>query len=73
MGFWGFGVLSPVDFSDNPMYEPTFEFYDKSLLEDIHRGDQNVEEFFRLLALCHTVMPEWKNGKFHNSTVSYFS
>jgi len=51
-----------VDFSDNPMAEPDFKFYDKSLLDDVKRGDPNVHEFFRLLALCHTVMPEYKEG-----------
>lgn len=53
-----------VSFSFNPMHEPSFEFYDKTLLEDARRGKKNVREFFRLLALCHTVMPEIsKNGK----------
>ena len=53
-----------MDFSDNPMAEPDFKFYDKSLLDDVKRGDPNVHEFFRLLALCHTVMPEYKEGKY---------
>ena len=52
-----------MDFTDNPMAEPDFKFYDKSLLDDVKRGDPNVHEFFRLLALCHTVMPEYKEGK----------
>ncbi len=53
------------------MHEPSFEFYDRSLL-DAARGvnagpggaeeNSNVQEFFRLLALCHTVMPEEHNG-----------
>merc|ERR1712223_794614 len=51
-----------LDFSDNPMAEPDFKFYDKSLLDDVRKGDPNVHEFFRLLALCHTVMPEYKEG-----------
>ena len=54
-----------VDFSNNPMAEPDFKFYDKSLLDDVKRGDPNVHEFFRLLALCHTVMPEYKEGKYN--------
>ena len=57
-----------VDFSDNPMAEPDFKFYDKSLLDDVKRGDPNVHEFFRLLALCHTVMPEYKEGKYVQAT-----
>ncbi|XP_050400643.1 phospholipid-transporting ATPase ID isoform X2 [Patella vulgata] len=49
-----------VDFSDNSYAEPTFDFYDKRLLEDIHSGVKETEAFFRNLALCHTVMPETK-------------
>ena len=52
-----------VDFSANPMSEPTFEFYDKTLLDDVNKGVAHVHEFFRLLALCHTVMPEYKDGE----------
>ena len=55
-----------MDFSANPMYEPTFEFYDKTLLDDVNRGVAHVHEFFRLLALCHTVMPEYKDGNFRS-------
>ena len=51
-----------VDFSKNPMAEPTFKFYDKSLMDDVQLGNSNVHKFFRLLALCHTVMPEYKEG-----------
>ncbi|XP_052752328.1 phospholipid-transporting ATPase ID isoform X4 [Galleria mellonella] len=53
----------PLDFSFNPEYEPEFKFFDSTLLEAVKRGDQEVHEFFRLLALCHTVMPEEKNGR----------
>jgi len=28
----------------------------------VRQGDQHVHQFFRLLALCHTVMPEFKEG-----------
>ena len=45
------------------MSEPTFEFYDKTLLDDVNKGVAHVHEFFRLLALCHTVMPEYKDGE----------
>jgi len=51
-----------VDFSGNPMSLPSFEFYDGRLLELVKQGDPHVHQFFRLLALCHTVMPEEKNG-----------
>ncbi|XP_048456251.1 phospholipid-transporting ATPase ID [Rhincodon typus] len=49
-----------VDFSFNPMADPKFMFYDHSLLEAVKIGDPEVHEFFRLLSLCHTVMPEEK-------------
>ncbi|XP_076059333.1 ATPase phospholipid transporting 8B isoform X2 [Oratosquilla oratoria] len=52
-----------VDLSKNPHHEPNFKFYDPSLLEALNGGDPDSENFFRLLALCHTVMPEEKNGK----------
>ncbi|KAF8787869.1 putative phospholipid-transporting ATPase IM like protein [Argiope bruennichi] len=52
-----------VDFSLNPVYEPGFRFYDKSLLEQVRNGDPHVHEFFRILALCHTVMCDEKDGR----------
>eukprot|EP00058_Branchiostoma_floridae_P024450 XP_002609940.1 hypothetical protein BRAFLDRAFT_85893 [Branchiostoma floridae] len=51
-----------VDFSGNVYSDKSFTFYDQTLLDDIQKGDENVTNFFRLLALCHTVMPEEKNG-----------
>ncbi|XP_066274027.1 phospholipid-transporting ATPase ID-like [Branchiostoma lanceolatum] len=51
-----------VDFSGNVYSDKSFTFYDQTLLDDISKGDENVTNFFRLLALCHTVMPEEKNG-----------
>ncbi|XP_013169832.1 PREDICTED: probable phospholipid-transporting ATPase IM isoform X3 [Papilio xuthus] len=53
----------PLDFSFNPEYEPEFKFFDATLLDAVQRGNQQVHDFFRLLALCHTVMPEQKNGR----------
>ncbi|XP_025076903.1 phospholipid-transporting ATPase ID-like isoform X3 [Pomacea canaliculata] len=47
-----------VDFSGNPYAEKSFDFYDFELLKVVNHGDQNAHAFFRLLALCHTVMPE---------------
>ncbi|XP_046439096.1 probable phospholipid-transporting ATPase IM isoform X3 [Daphnia pulex] len=52
----------PVDFSFNPLHEQAFKFYDQTLI-DSNREDPTCHEFFRLLALCHTVMPDEKNGK----------
>ncbi|XP_011166833.1 phospholipid-transporting ATPase ID isoform X5 [Solenopsis invicta] len=56
-------TMPPLDFSFNKDYEPEFKFYDPALLEAVRRENQDVHSFFRLLALCHTVMPEEKNGK----------
>ncbi|XP_014480273.1 PREDICTED: phospholipid-transporting ATPase ID isoform X7 [Dinoponera quadriceps] len=56
-------TMPPLDFSFNKDYEPEFKFYDPALLEAVKRENQDVHIFFRLLALCHTVMPEEKNGK----------
>jgi len=47
-----------VDFSGNCFHEPNFSFYDNRLLGEAGRGNHKVAEFFRLLALCHTVMPD---------------
>lgn len=52
-----------IDFSFNPNYEPEFMFYDKTLLEAVRKGDPDCYNFFRLLALCHTVMSENREGK----------
>ena len=58
--------VAPVNFaSTNPeWYESSFKFYDWHLLEEIENGNEQVHEFFRLLALCHTVMADYdENGK----------
>ncbi|XP_049330571.1 probable phospholipid-transporting ATPase IM isoform X4 [Astyanax mexicanus] len=47
-----------VDFSFNPLMDRKFNFHDSSLVEAIKLEEPLVQEFFRLLALCHTVMPE---------------
>uniref|UniRef100_A0AAY4CVD9 Phospholipid-transporting ATPase n=1 Tax=Denticeps clupeoides TaxID=299321 RepID=A0AAY4CVD9_9TELE len=47
-----------VDFSFNPLRDQKFRFHDSSLVEAIKLEEPLVQEFFRLLALCHTVMPE---------------
>ncbi|XP_063305087.1 probable phospholipid-transporting ATPase IM [Pelobates fuscus] len=52
---------APVDFSFNPFADRKFNFYDHSLIESIKLDDPHEQEFFRLLALCHTVMAEEKN------------
>ncbi|KAJ8414854.1 hypothetical protein AAFF_G00023770 [Aldrovandia affinis] len=50
-----------VDFSFNPLADPKFVFYDHSLVEAVKLEIPEVHGFFRLLALCHTVMAEEKN------------
>ncbi|CAJ1056454.1 phospholipid-transporting ATPase ID [Xyrichtys novacula] len=53
--------IACVDFSFNPLCDRRFKFYDSTLLEAIKLEHHAVHEFFRLLALCHTVMPEEKS------------
>lgn len=50
--------MEPVDFSANNQYEPNFHWYDKTLVNAVDGHDPKVYNFFRLLALCHTVMPQ---------------
>uniref|UniRef100_A0A8C1TPB4 Phospholipid-transporting ATPase n=1 Tax=Cyprinus carpio TaxID=7962 RepID=A0A8C1TPB4_CYPCA len=51
---------SYVDFSFNRLADPKFLFYDHSLVEGVKLELPDVHAFFRLLALCHTVMAEEK-------------
>uniref|UniRef100_A0A8D3CCJ6 Phospholipid-transporting ATPase n=1 Tax=Scophthalmus maximus TaxID=52904 RepID=A0A8D3CCJ6_SCOMX len=50
-----------VDFSFNPLFDPRFVFHDHALVEAVKLEKPEVHAFFRLLALCHTVMAEEKN------------
>jgi hypothetical protein len=52
-----------VDFSANPYYEKKFEFFDQRLLDRVRQTDPQTFTFFRLLALCHTVMSTEKDGE----------
>ncbi|XP_062869728.1 phospholipid-transporting ATPase ID [Trichomycterus rosablanca] len=49
-----------VDFSWNLLADPKFSFHDHALVEAVKLGNPEAQAFFRLLALCHTVMPEEK-------------
>uniref|UniRef100_A0A8C7XBL4 Phospholipid-transporting ATPase n=1 Tax=Oryzias sinensis TaxID=183150 RepID=A0A8C7XBL4_9TELE len=49
-----------VDFSWNQLADSKFIFHDHSLVETVREGNPEAHAFFRLLALCHTVMPEEK-------------
>uniref|UniRef100_A0A8C1S1L4 Phospholipid-transporting ATPase n=1 Tax=Cyprinus carpio TaxID=7962 RepID=A0A8C1S1L4_CYPCA len=51
---------SYVDFSFNRLADPKFFFYDHTLVEAIKLELPDAHAFFRLLALCHTVMAEEK-------------
>lgn len=52
-----------VDFSYNPLADPKFFFHDHRLVEAIKMEDRAAQEFFRLLALCHTAMSEEKKTR----------
>uniref|UniRef100_A0A915HM86 Phospholipid-transporting ATPase n=1 Tax=Romanomermis culicivorax TaxID=13658 RepID=A0A915HM86_ROMCU len=65
-------TLHTVDFSWNNWFDGKFTWCDQSLLEDLKNArkahskskfDLHLEEFWRLLALCHTVMPEFKESE----------
>lgn len=64
-----------MDFSWNPHYESEFLWYDQSLVNAARQPDNGVENmvltFFELLALCHTVMPNWKNGEVFMFKIKY--
>ena len=45
------------------MYEKTFDWYDERLCQLAKDGDKDVHEFFTLIALCHTIMSEQKDGE----------
>ncbi|XP_069780089.1 phospholipid-transporting ATPase IC isoform X3 [Narcine bancroftii] len=53
-----------VDFSWNSYADGKLKFYDHYLPQHIRSGnDPSAGEFFKLLALCHTVMVEDNNGQ----------
>ncbi|KAM4707627.1 phospholipid-transporting ATPase IC-like isoform 1-T2 [Discoglossus pictus] len=53
------GQSQYVDFGWNVLADPKFTFTDHYLIEQIQSGkDPDVRQFFKLLALCHTVMVE---------------
>ncbi|XP_005107403.2 phospholipid-transporting ATPase ID [Aplysia californica] len=49
-----------IDLSWNPYAEKEFEFYDSKLVEEVTNNNEKTHLFFTLLALCHTVMAEFK-------------
>ncbi|XP_030386581.1 phospholipid-transporting ATPase ID isoform X2 [Scaptodrosophila lebanonensis] len=55
-------ALESVDFSANPHHEAEFRWYDRTLLDAVRSDEEHAHNFFRLLALCHTVMAEMVDG-----------
>ncbi|XP_069505591.1 phospholipid-transporting ATPase IK-like isoform X2 [Ambystoma mexicanum] len=52
-----------VNFCWNPYADKKFQFHDQVLVDVVRSGEgREAGEFFRLLALCHTVMVEKKEG-----------
>lgn len=62
-------ATSFVDFSSNKYADQHFKFADQSLKDDVDQGREDVVEFFRLLALCHTVMVEEKEKVTNGSSL----
>ncbi|XP_044570233.1 probable phospholipid-transporting ATPase IM isoform X10 [Drosophila ananassae] len=56
-------AVQSVDFSANPHHESDFRWYDRTLLDAVRSDEEHSHVFFRLLALCHTVMAETVDGK----------
>jgi len=50
----------PIEFEEK---DEEFNWYDQKLIDSLEKGDEDECNFFTLLALCHTVMPEEKDGK----------
>ncbi|MEE6487402.1 hypothetical protein FKM82_014884 [Ascaphus truei] len=56
--------LEEVSFRWNKHADKKFHFYDQSLIDMVCKKEDEVSgEFFRLLALCHTVMVDEKEGE----------
>lgn len=56
-------LLNSLDFSWNCWSEPNFKWYDQNLIRDLNSEETSpMGMFWRLLALCHTVMPEIKEN-----------
>lgn len=62
-----------MDFGWNPLADYTFTYSDQNLINEIRFGkDPYVPQFFKLLALCHTVMVDKKDGKYYLSSSHCF-
>lgn len=56
-------VLEPVDLSWNSYAEPDFKYYDEALVKNCRDEEKDCYHFFRLIALCHTVISSVPEGK----------
>nr|XP_020137704.1 phospholipid-transporting ATPase IC [Microcebus murinus] len=63
--------IEQVDFSWNTFADGKFAFYDHYLIEQIQSGkEQEVRQFFFLLAVCHTVMVDRNDGQLNYQAAS---
>ncbi|NWI31764.1 AT8B1 ATPase, partial [Sula dactylatra] len=60
-----------VDFSWNKYADGKFSFYDHYLIEQIKSGKEpEIQKFFFLLAICHTVMVDTSDGQLNYQAAS---
>ncbi|NWX53104.1 AT8B1 ATPase, partial [Steatornis caripensis] len=60
-----------VDFSWNMYADGKFSFYDHYLIEQIKSGKETeIQKFFVLLAICHTVMVDTSDGQLNYQAAS---
>lgn len=52
--------MTQIEFEEK---DEEFHWYDEKLIEAIKNNGEDEINFFKLLSLCHTVMPEEKDGK----------
>lgn len=52
-----------MNFAANGQLESNFHGYDQILVNAVNSNDPKVYNFFRLLALCHTVIPQISDNR----------
>uniref|UniRef100_A0A8D2MBJ9 Phospholipid-transporting ATPase n=1 Tax=Zonotrichia albicollis TaxID=44394 RepID=A0A8D2MBJ9_ZONAL len=66
-----YGQVHTIDFSWNAYADGKFLFYDHYLIEQIKAGKEpEIQKFFFLLAICHTVMADTSDGQLHYQAAS---
>uniref|UniRef100_A0A8B9YYY1 Phospholipid-transporting ATPase n=1 Tax=Buteo japonicus TaxID=224669 RepID=A0A8B9YYY1_9AVES len=64
-------AIQQVDFSWNMYADGKFSFYDHYLIEQIKSGKEpEIQKFFFLLAICHTVMVDTSDGQLNYQAAS---